>query len=420
MASIDNIDQFILVITNEAMDRVCYETSDGDSGWQLKPFQFAISDTDVLEGYSDDEIFNEDGTVKPEIYDLLQKLTTSNMNADRENIWCQLPFSGVTKIDSKGDTLSHHIVIPADLAITGDSKVVKTIYYLYSDINGNNFLYAIARANTYIVYEKGLTQKYFFNFTVSNADEQAVTKFVVNYSYPLEIQDHNTSTSSEIHPGLLARDASRPVDDTMYYSLLPDFNLDPKPEFQELGITKDMAIVDKAYVDNILNIVRDMIEDIKEELTVTASPPGLCAWWPGAANTVPKSWAIRNGQQVKISENPKLYSIIGTKYNNGTESPGYFRLMNDLGLFIRGYANNLGVGLGDVQNENCTISIPYSGWSCANGHGIATQGRLMAASGRSEIAEFLESIGAVNASQRVSGSNVRPKNRNYLPIIRLG
>lgn len=422
MASIDNIDQFILVITDEAMDRVCYETSDGDAGWKLKPYQFAISDTDLLAGYTDDQIFNEDGSVKDEIYALLQRQTKTNMDADM-NIWCELPFSGITKPENAQNTLSHHVIIPPDLPITGDSKQIKTIYYLYSDINGTPFLYAVARANTTIIYETGLTQKYFFNFTVANSKEQALTEFIVNYSYPLEIQDHNTSTSTDIHQTLLARDGSRLVDSKLYYSSLPDFYADPSAEMQAQGVTKQMALVDKDYVDRLSEQLEAAVQAAKAEMmsiASQASPSGLIAYWPGAANTVPSGWTVRDGKVISIANNPKLYGLIGGRYNNGSEAAGTFRIMNDLGLFLRGYADNLGVGLGQIQAENCTVSVPFHGWSCVYGHGIATHGRLIAASGLPEKAEFLESLGVTTANRVFGGVDVRPRNRNYLPIIKLG
>ena len=237
-----DIDQFILAITNEAMDKVCYETTGGNSGWNLRPYQFAISETDVLAQFTEDEIFNTDGSVKPEIYDYLQKLTTQDLKDDSVNIWCELPFSGVTKIGSETDepsgmgTLSHHVVIPADLTIAGQTKLIKTIYYIYMDNRGVPFLYAIARANTYMIYEAGLTQKYFFDFTVANAYALATTTFVVNYSYPLEIQDHNNS--EEAHHDLVKRDGSRSLTGIFEY----DENHTP--------ITKNNQLVDKSYVDN--------------------------------------------------------------------------------------------------------------------------------------------------------------------------
>lgn len=238
-----DIDQFILAITNEAMDKVCYETTGGNSGWNLRPYQFAISETDVLASFTDEEIFNEDGSVKPAIYDYLQKLTTQDLKDDSSNIWCELPFSGVTKIgnvDAGAEatgmgTLSHHIVIPADLTISGQTKQIKTIYYIYIDNRNVPFLYAVARANSYMIYETGLTQKYFFDFTVANAYALMATQFVVNYSYPFEIQDHNNSDKA--HDDLLKRDGSRSLTGMLEY------------DASHPAITKTHQLVDKEYVD---------------------------------------------------------------------------------------------------------------------------------------------------------------------------
>ena len=46
-------EQFVSVITNEAMCKICY-----DGGWQLKPFMFFVSQTDILDHFSEEEIFS--------------------------------------------------------------------------------------------------------------------------------------------------------------------------------------------------------------------------------------------------------------------------------------------------------------------------------------------------------------------------
>ena len=77
---------------------------------------------------------------------------------------------------------------------------------------------------------------------------------------------------------------------------------------------------------------------------------------------------------------------------------------------------------GGIQEAGSTVTIPYSGYTVAGGHGTETyrKGWLIGVSGRSEIKEYLESIGAVLADRTLNLDNPHGRNRNYIPIIRLG
>ena len=73
----------------------------------------------------------------------------------------------------------HHVNIPGDVAIDTTSKTIKTIYFVYQDNAGQDFLYAVARCNSSLIFETGITQSFFFNFTVTNSQTQDMTEFIL-------------------------------------------------------------------------------------------------------------------------------------------------------------------------------------------------------------------------------------------------
>lgn len=225
-------DQFLSAITDEAMSRICY-----DGGWNLTPYSFMISEADILEGWTDDQIFDSDGNATSEVLEYLKLYTTEQMQEAYDNgyVWYTNQFSSITQANDT--TLTHHITIPGDVVISTSSKDIKTIYFVYRDNDGQDFLYAIARCNTTLIYEESVTQSFFFNFTVTNAATQDMTNFILNYSCAQEIEDHNTTFGPEIHSDLVARDGSRTLIGELLYE-------------SDVEITNENAVVDKGYVDN--------------------------------------------------------------------------------------------------------------------------------------------------------------------------
>ena len=73
----------------------------------------------------------------------------------------------------------------------------------------------------------------------------------------------------------------------------------------------------------------------------------------------------------------------------------------------------------NAQTLDLFVSIHLN---AGGGHGTETyrKGWLIGVSGRSEIKEYLESIGAVLADRTLNLDNPHGRNRNYIPIIRLG
>ena len=422
-------DQFISAITDEAMARICY-----DGGWGLKPYKFLISQFDIFDGSSTQEPWSRKQAwdsgdeavreaLKGEAFEYLQKVVTENMQNDYTsgNVWYNARFSSVTKANET--TLVHHVNIPGDVAIDTTSKTIKTIYFVYQDNAGQDFLYAVARCNSSLIFETGITQSFFFNFTVTNSQTQEMTEFILNYSCAHEIEDHNVTFGPEIHSNLVARDGSRLLSGVLKYN---NISVDQ--------FTDGDQLISKKYVDQY---IKDYILPLMNN---TICPPGKLDWWPGAPSTIPEGWAVRNGQLLSISANPKLYQLFGQKYKSecrsGTtyDTSKYFPLMNDCGLFIRGSElsqdgktvqnTNLlnGVASGGIQEAGGTVTIPYNGYTVAGGHGTETyrKGWLLGVSGRSEIKEYLESIGAVLADRTLNLDNPHGRNRNYIPIIRLG
>lgn len=398
-------EQFISVITDEAMQRVCY-----DKGWSFTPYMFGVSTKDILEGYSEDQIFNEDGTVNTMAYNVMKQFTTSQMDQDdyAGNIWCQLPFSSLSK--ATATAVNHHIVIPANLDIDGETKQIKTIYFIYKDVNNLPFLYAVARANSYMIYEAGVTQSFFFNFTITNSPSQDISQFVINYTYPQDIEAHNTSPDEDIHPSLMARNGERLATGIFEY--------DKKNTF-----TKPNQLVTMQYVQEQIT-----------EFVKAATPAGFMTWWPGTK--APEGYAIRNGQWLSCAKYPQLYSILGDRYGSRTQDGvKQFRLMDDCGVFIRGCETDAS---GKIVNNTLLKNVEFAQiQECAAPN---IKGQLGGV--REYWSEaFYKSGGRITLSTR-NGSNygtvgylnanrcstvykdgiteIRPKNRNYLPIIKLG
>ena len=413
-------DQFISAITDEAMSRICY-----DGGWNLTPYMFFVSETDVFEGWSESQIFNEDGTPTEEAKTFLKTYTTVQMQNDYTsgNVWYSNQFSSVSQANST--TLTHHINIPGDIAIDTTSKEIKTIFFIYKDHYDQDFLYALARSNSTLIFEHGVTQSFFFNFTVTNAATQDMTNFILNYSCAHEIEDHNTTFGPQIHSNLVARDGSRDINGILTYT-----------EIDADDFTNDKQLVSKGYVDKY---IQDYIIPM---LNQQICPPGKLDWWPGAPNTVPDGWAVRNGQLLRRDQNPKLYQMFGQKYRNecrsGTsyDTNTYFPLMNDCGVFIRGSElssngqtvqnTNLlnGVSFGSKQSSavpNITggfgaVNAAYSGAFYRNGNGRI---KLSTRNGSNWGSYALFDASRLSSVYK-NVSEARPLNRNYLPIIKLG
>ena len=310
--------EFVSAITDEAMERICYN----GGGWELTPFQFAVSEKDVLEGVP--SIIDGTGRITDVAYEKLKEMTTDDLNSD-DLIWCQLPFSSCSKVNDM--TLAHHITIPPNLTIDSDFKKVKTIYFLYKAHDESIFLYAVARALEDIEYENGIVQSHFFNFTVTNANTSSEVDFLINYTYPTDIESHNTDVNS--HENLVSRDGSRNIEGILAYD-------------QSFNFTNSKQLVSKQYVDDLVTSSGGIDISITEYINaLLALDIGIPV--PTLDNNLNENEIWLEGATVLISNYMNLYTRYGTKYNKGDEPSGYFTLPDLRGRVLWGAeANDFG------------------------------------------------------------------------------
>lgn len=359
MATID----FNMVITNEAITYA--RQASNNPGWFLQPTKWMIS--------------SSSGTLSVE-------RTTDSMYTP----WIQSPFSGV--FASGTNKLLHSIVIPPDAY---DSEIaIGEIYFIYKDYFGNEFLYAIAQPTGALTFTPGVSQSYSFVFTLNNVT--VADTVLISYSYPQDIEDHNLDPKAhEDH--LLARDGSRTLTDILKYE-------------KKLSFNNNREIVDKEYVDTAINPVVQDINNIY-------CPPGSMMWWP--KSTPPTGWLVRDGSAYPVTSYPNLYAVIGNTYGGNNQT---FNVPDDRGRFIRGYLAGTTAGFGQIQND---------GLPNITGGIVVNQGRSWGAfydSGSDYIwgggrSDSKQNGGRAFNAARSSGiygaaNEVRPKNRNYLPIIK--
>ena len=365
MAGID----FNICITDEACTyaRVASTTA----GWYLVPKKWCISASS--------------GEFSP-------SRTSSSMSTP----WIQQPFSGV--FPQGTNKLLHTVVIPPDASAY--TMNIGEIYFIYEDYYGNEFLYGLAQPTTPLEFTPGVSQSYSFIFALNNTT--VADTFVINYTYPQDIQDHNALLDA--HSNLLAKDGSRLATDIIKYETALTFE-------------NDRDIVDKAYVDSL-------IDKIKNLINTTYCPPGSITWWP--STVPPKGWLPRDGSLLSIDKHPKLYSVLGTIYGgNGVTT---FALPDDRRLFIRGYDTSLDVGFGQIQQSKApNITGEFNGNQLTDGNNAGTGAFYAYGSiGRNTPGHGGDSWQTgfgFNASRSSSvyqdGINeIRPINRNYLPIIK--
>lgn len=224
-------DKFVTAITDEAMQRICYT----GGGWELTPYQFAVSSKDVLNGIT---IYDDQGEVTDEAKIALTEMNSNDLNKDT-HIWCQFPFSSLIQDQTVKNTLQHHLVIPGNASSV--ERDIKTIYFIYTPHDGEPFLYAVAVAPEVIVYEPNVTQSFFFNFTVTNNFNTNDVTFTVDYTYPQAIDDHNNDVNA--HSNFVSRDGTRDITGTLRYS-------------GEREFTSDYQLVSKKYVDELIRVLK--------------------------------------------------------------------------------------------------------------------------------------------------------------------
>lgn len=94
--------------------------------------------------------------------------------------------------------------------------------------------------------------------------------------------------------------------------------------------------------------------------------------------TAPVGWLLCNGQQVPVSSYSELSTAIGTTFNTGGESAGYFRVPNmqqrfPIGKAISGTGSTLG-GTGGAIDHGHTVPAHYHGMGAGATLNITSSG----------------------------------------------
>ena len=341
-------DQFISAITDEAMQRICYdETSDGN-GWMLTPLQFAISSTDVFAGWSDSEIWDDNGKVLPKAYEHLHDLTTEDMKDDMEaiggGVWYESKFSGITPVASGGSaeegyessaTLTHHIVLPTNALPEGESGQIKTIYFIYIDPNNNEpFLYAVARATDYLGYESGVTQSFFFNFTVANTDELTNNRTYGGKALDIELLKVNPENGK--------------YTDADYQEILDNFTNIHIPNISRLFRVDNFDITTSTYKDDTMGTLQNL-----NDLTITGAGKisSEVKYINNSMNSIRAS--VRSSSYLGGIETMNFRSSSGIPGCIGKYISAYYALVNQLLNYIAletEAVNSYGQAMVDMDN----------------------------------------------------------------------
>lgn len=133
--------------------------------------------------------------------------------------------------------------------------------------------------------------------------------------------------------------------------------------------------------------------------------PGTLAMWP--ANTPPPGALARNGAEYSRTTYGPLFGVIGTTYGAG-DGVNTFNVMDDRGLFERGFDGGRGYDTGRVFGSEQADD------NKAHTHGTYQLGATSQLTTSSVYTVWNNALGTTASS---GGTEARPKNRAYLPII---
>jgi microcystin-dependent protein len=96
-------------------------------------------------------------------------------------------------------------------------------------------------------------------------------------------------------------------------------------------------------------------------------------FFPGAiissiASSVPDGWLGCNGQEVLITQYQDLYNSIGTSYNLGTETSGYFRLPNMSSKYLIQKTNTSGMYGSSTHLHSTSANYGLASTTVDHGH----------------------------------------------------
>lgn len=169
-------------------------------------------------------------------------------------------------------------------------------------------------------------------------------------------------------------------------------------------------------VSDSLTFLSESISNISGSFTSDSIPVGSLVMWP--TSTPPSGWLERNGSAISRTTYAALFSVIGTSYGVGDGSTT-FNLPDDRGEFIRGWDNGRGVDSGRTIGSHQTDEYRSHNHGLGNAtlYAIASGGANASLVGGGTGGTFtgVPSMNDVNPS---GGSETRPRNRAYMPIIK--
>ena len=175
----------------------------------------------------------------------------------------------------------------------------------------------------------------------------------------------------------------------------------------QLGASTDvqamLSAADNAAIRTLLDVMTTAA--VAAAVDAVKTPPGAMMWWP--KNTPPSGWFERNGQAVSRTTYADLFAVIGTDYGAG-DGWGTFNLPDDRAQFIRGWDNSAGIDTGRVFGS--LQADEFKAHTHADYDLFSTA--APASGGRTSTATQSGTTGSTG------GTETRPKNRAYLPIIK--
>lgn len=139
----------------------------------------------------------------------------------------------------------------------------------------------------------------------------------------------------------------------------------------------------------------------------TVWPIGAMMFYPGL--TPPVGWLIRNGAEISRNLYAKLFAVIGITYGVGNGSTT-FNLPDDRGLFERGWDNGRGYDPGRTFGSEQADEFRAHNHTASRLDGGLQDVALSTAGNRAYRGN--------TATDGAGGSETRPRNRAYLPIIK--
>lgn len=150
--------------------------------------------------------------------------------------------------------------------------------------------------------------------------------------------------------------------------------------------------------------------------------PGAMMMWP--KSTPPTGWLKRNGAAISRTTYAPLFAVLGTDFGVGDGSTT-FNLPDDRALFERGWDDGLGVDTGRAFGSTQTDDIKLHGhpYRTSTGNGSNDpEGALCMDNNGTHVSQPAYTGTVSSTSTQLiggtGGSETRPRNRAYLPIIK--